>query len=84
MAQCSMQTELTNLTRSQPPFLTSMIRCVYEDKESFSNSSAANAWLEGAYPQQRNITKHGHSRTAGRVARGWLDTTTSIAVQYRN
>ena len=38
------------LTRSQPPFLTSMIRCVYEDKESFSNSSAANAWLEGAYP----------------------------------
>jgi alpha,alpha-trehalase len=37
------------LTRSQPPFLTSVIRCVYEDKESFPNSSAANAWLEGAY-----------------------------------
>jgi alpha,alpha-trehalase len=41
------------LTRSQPPFLTSMIRAVYENPESFSATpagrTAARAWLERAY-----------------------------------
>ncbi|HUD14826.1 MAG TPA: trehalase family glycosidase [Terracidiphilus sp.] len=41
------------LTRSQPPFLTSMIRAVYEDPASFpatpAGRTAAHAWLERAY-----------------------------------
>ncbi len=41
------------LTRSQPPFLTSMIRAVYENPKSFPASSAgrieAKAWLDRAF-----------------------------------
>lgn len=41
------------LTRSQPPFLTSMIRAVYEDPASFPATAAgrneARLWLEHAY-----------------------------------
>jgi alpha,alpha-trehalase len=41
------------LTRSQPPFLTSMIRAVYEDPDSFPATPAgrteAQAWLVRAY-----------------------------------
>ena len=41
------------LTRSQPPFLTSMIRAVYENPASFeatpAGRTAAHAWLERAY-----------------------------------
>jgi alpha,alpha-trehalase len=41
------------LTRSQPPFLTSMIRAVYEDPASFpatpDGRMEARAWLERAY-----------------------------------
>ena len=37
------------LTRSQPPFLTSMMRAVYEDSASFANRGAAQAWLERGY-----------------------------------
>ncbi|MDR3773081.1 MAG: trehalase family glycosidase [Terracidiphilus sp.] len=41
------------LTRSQPPFLTSMIRAVYENPASFPSTPAgriqARAWLEHAY-----------------------------------
>jgi alpha,alpha-trehalase len=41
------------LTRSQPPFLTSMIRAVYENPASFAATPAgrieARAWLEHAY-----------------------------------
>ena len=41
------------LTRSQPPFLTSMIRAVYENPASFpatpEGRTAARAWLERAY-----------------------------------
>lgn len=41
------------LTRSQPPFLTSMIRAVYENRASFAATPAgrteADAWLEHAY-----------------------------------
>jgi alpha,alpha-trehalase len=42
-----------HLTRSQPPFLTSMIRAVYENPASFPASpagrTAAKAWLDHAY-----------------------------------
>jgi len=37
------------LTRSQPPFLTSMMRAVYEDPRSFADKAAARAWLERGY-----------------------------------
>jgi alpha,alpha-trehalase len=41
------------LTRSQPPFLTSMIRAVYENRASFPATPAgraqASAWLDHAY-----------------------------------
>jgi alpha,alpha-trehalase len=37
------------LTRSQPPFLTSMIRAVYEDPTSFASKAEARAWLEEGY-----------------------------------
>jgi alpha,alpha-trehalase len=41
------------LTRSQPPFLTSMIRAVYEDPTSFPRTAQGRAekraWLEHAY-----------------------------------
>ena len=41
------------LTRSQPPFLTSMIRAVYEDPASFPATSegreSSHEWLEHAY-----------------------------------
>jgi alpha,alpha-trehalase len=41
------------LTRSQPPFLTSMIRAVFEDPASFPTTPAgrmqARAWLQHAY-----------------------------------
>ncbi|MFC5526829.1 trehalase family glycosidase [Rhodanobacter ginsengisoli] len=38
------------LTRSQPPFLSSMIRAVLDDPASFPDPSAALAWLRQAYP----------------------------------
>jgi alpha,alpha-trehalase len=37
------------LTRSQPPFLTSMMRAVYEDPASFTNKAEAREWLEKGY-----------------------------------
>jgi len=37
------------LTRSQPPFLTSMIRAVYEDPASFPDKASRTAWLETGY-----------------------------------
>jgi alpha,alpha-trehalase len=39
------------LTRSQPPFLSSMIRAVLDDPASFPDQAAATAWLRQAYPQ---------------------------------
>lgn len=38
------------LSRSQPPFLTSMIRAVLDDPASFHDKAAARAWLQQAYP----------------------------------
>ncbi len=38
------------LTRSQPPFLSSMIRAVLDDPASFPDKAAATAWLRRAYP----------------------------------
>jgi alpha,alpha-trehalase len=37
------------LTRSQPPFLTSMMRAVLENRESFSTKAEEQAWLERGY-----------------------------------
>jgi alpha,alpha-trehalase len=37
------------LTRSQPPFLTSMMRAVYEAPESFRGSAMKRQWLERGY-----------------------------------
>ena len=37
------------LTRSQPPFLTSMIRAVYEAPSSFPDAASRRAWLEHGY-----------------------------------
>jgi len=37
------------LTRSQPPFLTSMIRAVYEDPASFASKAEAETWLATGY-----------------------------------
>jgi alpha,alpha-trehalase len=37
------------LTRSQPPFLTSMMRAVYEAPDSFPGAAARRAWLEHGY-----------------------------------
>jgi len=38
------------LTRSQPPFLSSMMRAVLDDAKSFRNKEDAQAWLKRAYP----------------------------------
>ncbi|MGC1548130.1 MAG: trehalase family glycosidase [Rhodanobacter sp.] len=38
------------LSRSQPPFLTEMIRAVLDDPASFPSKAEANAWLAHAYP----------------------------------
>ena len=49
------------LTRSQPPFLTSMIRAVYENRASFAATpegrTEANEWLARAY----QVAKKDHS-----------------------
>ncbi|HEY9126248.1 MAG TPA: trehalase family glycosidase, partial [Acidobacteriaceae bacterium] len=37
------------LTRSQPPFLTSMIRAVYEAPGAFPDATTRRAWLDHAY-----------------------------------
>ena len=37
------------LTRSQPPFLSSMVRAVLADPKSFANADDAHAWLQHAY-----------------------------------
>ncbi len=37
------------LTRSQPPFLTSMMRAVYEDPGAFKSKAEQQAWLEEGY-----------------------------------
>src|SRR5574337_1158598 len=39
-----------SLTRSQPPFLSSMIRAVLDDPASFPDRAAATDWLRRAYP----------------------------------
>ena len=38
------------LTRSQPPFLSSMIRAVLDDPASLTHRAPATAWLRQAYP----------------------------------
>ncbi|MGA0587189.1 trehalase family glycosidase [Dyella sp. KRB-257] len=38
------------LSRSQPPFLTAMMRAVLDDPASFPDAGAAAAWLRKAYP----------------------------------
>lgn len=38
------------LTRSQPPFLTAMVRALLNDPRSFTTRQAAHAWLAKAYP----------------------------------
>jgi alpha,alpha-trehalase len=38
------------LTRSQPPFLSSMMRAVLDDPASFHDRAEARAWLKQAYP----------------------------------
>jgi alpha,alpha-trehalase len=38
------------LTRSQPPFLSSMIRAMLDDPNSFHDKDEAHAWLQHAYP----------------------------------
>jgi alpha,alpha-trehalase len=38
------------LTRSQPPFLSSMIRAVLDAPDSFDDKAEARAWLKQAYP----------------------------------
>jgi len=38
------------LTRSQPPFLSSMMRAVLDDAKSFRSKEEAQAWLQRAYP----------------------------------
>lgn len=38
------------LTRSQPPFLSAMIRAVLEDGSAFRDSREADAWLARAWP----------------------------------
>jgi alpha,alpha-trehalase len=38
------------LTRSQPPFLSSMVRAVLDDPGSFRDKVQARAWLAQAYP----------------------------------
>lgn len=37
-------------SRSQPPFLTAMMRAVLDDRASFPDADAAAAWLRKAYP----------------------------------
>jgi alpha,alpha-trehalase len=38
------------LTRSQPPFLSAMVRAVLDEPDSFRDKSEADAWLAHAYP----------------------------------
>ncbi|WP_347261879.1 trehalase family glycosidase [Rudaea sp.] len=38
------------LTRSQPPFLSAMIRAVLDDSKSFHSKEEAQSWLKHAYP----------------------------------
>ncbi len=38
------------LTRSQPPFLSSMMRAVLDDPASFGDKATARTWLAQAYP----------------------------------
>ena len=38
------------LTRSQPPFLSAMMRAVLDDPKSFRDKEEAQAWLKHAYP----------------------------------
>jgi len=45
------------LTRSQPPFLSAMIRAVLDDPASFPDHAAAIAWLRQAYP----LAVHDHA-----------------------
>jgi alpha,alpha-trehalase len=40
-------------SRSQPPFLTSMIRAVYEAQKADGHADQARAWLRRAYPYAR-------------------------------
>jgi alpha,alpha-trehalase len=59
------------LTRSQPPFLTSMIRAVYENPASFeatpAGRNAARAWLEHAYTLAEKETRRGRGRNTRRA-----------------
>lgn len=38
------------LTRSQPPFLSAMMKAVMDDPAAFPNAAAKHAWLAHAYP----------------------------------
>jgi alpha,alpha-trehalase len=67
------------LTRSQPPFLTSMIRAVIEDRLSFPATAAgrseARAWLERAYQlatkDYSTWIRPEHTAGLTRLARYW-------------
>lgn len=67
------------LTRSQPPFLTSMMRAVIENRSSFAANAAgraaARAWLEHAYAlaakDYLTWTRREHMAGATHLARYW-------------
>jgi alpha,alpha-trehalase len=66
------------LTRSQPPFLTSMIRAVHENPDSFP------ATVEGRREAQRwrkKTTQHGCARSTRRAEPGWRATSTTGPAQ---
>ena len=67
------------LTRSQPPFLSSMIRVVLGDPASFKSKAETHAWLEHAYPQAVRATPRGHARSISPAPPGWPATTTTAA-----
>jgi alpha,alpha-trehalase len=66
------------LTRSQPPFLTSMIRAVYENPASFpatpAGRSEARAWLGHAYTLAKRTTPPGRAPSTKPAQPAWRAT----------
>lgn len=71
------------LTRSQPPFLTSMIRAVYEDPASFTSRADARTWLEEGYERATRTMPPGCAPSTRRGTPVWPAITTTARAQCR-
>ncbi|HET6431926.1 trehalase family glycosidase [Dyella sp.] len=74
-------------SRSQPPFLTAMMRAVLDDPASFADADAAARWLRAAYPlavKDHAIWTSAAHRAGDTGLARYMDLGTGPVLEHRN